>query len=60
MIEFVLQQLGLRCEILNIAADQLTQTQVLVQSGIRLIFALQDVTKARAEPDFTATIEDNL
>ena len=60
MIEFVFQQLGLRCEILNIAADQLAQTQVLVQSGIRLIFALQDVTKARAEPDFATTVKYNL
>lgn len=58
--EFVLQQLRLVAEIFDIAAHQLTQTQMLVQRRRCLVLALEDVAEAGAEAHFTSAIEDNL
>ena len=59
--ELVFQQLRLVCEVLNFpAAHELAQTEMLVERCRRLIFALQDVAKARAEPDLTPPIEHYL
>ena len=59
--EFILQQLRLVCEVLNFpAAHELAQTEMLVKRRRRLIFALQDVAEARAEPDLTPPIEHYL
>ena len=59
--ELVLKQLCLIREVLNFpAAHELAQTEMLIQSRRRLIFALQDVTEARAEPDLTPSIEHYL
>ena len=59
--ELVFQQLRLVREVLNFpAAHELAQTEMLVKRRRRLIFALQDVAKARAEPDLTPSIEHYL
>ena len=59
--ELVFQQLRLVCEVLNFpAAHELAQAEMLIQSCRSLILALQDVTKARAEPDLTPPIEHYL
>ena len=59
--ELVFQQLRLIREVLNFpAAHELAQTEMLVERCRRLIFALQDVAKARAEPDLTPPIEHYL